>query len=87
MADRRRKDLNWTVANEKGETLSWEEVQVAVLMDIRDELKRLNNVLQCPNFIAVPAKLEHIRTELKQIRLQTRKRKRPIGRPKLKVVA
>lgn len=39
---------------------SWEEVQVAVLMDIRDELQKLNNVLRCPNFMGIPWTLKRI---------------------------
>lgn len=31
---------------------TWEMVQIAVMMDIRDELKALNRVMQCPNVIA-----------------------------------
>jgi len=88
MADRRRRDANWQIGNDRGEILTWEEVQVAVLMDIREELKRLNNVLQCPNFIAVPRKLDDIKSELRQVRLNTRKKKRPVvGKPKLRVVS
>lgn len=35
-------------------------------MDIRDELKKLNNLLYCQNFIGIPGKLH-------QIELNTRK--------------
>lgn len=86
MADRRQKDKNWIVTEEDGTVRTWEQVQVALLMDIRDELKRLNNVLQCPNFIAVPSKLDLIRQELKEVRRNTRKRKR-VAKPRLRVVA
>jgi hypothetical protein len=33
---------------------------LAVLMDIRDELKRINNVLNCSNCLAIPRKLDRI---------------------------
>lgn len=36
-------------------------VNAALLMDIRDELKRLNGVLHCPNFLAIPFKLDAIK--------------------------
>ena len=39
---------------------TWEQVQVEVLMDIRYELQRLNGLLACPNFMAIPRKLERI---------------------------
>lgn len=81
MADKRKKDKNWAVANDEGKTLSWDEVQVAVMMDIRDELKRLNAVLHCPNFLDIPHKLERIK------RNTTKKRKpRVVAKPKLRVV-
>lgn len=88
MADRRWKDYNWYVATADGkkyEVISQAQM-LAVMMDIRDELKRLNNVLQCPNFIAVPSKLDAIKTELRQVRLNTRKKK-AMQKPKLRAVA
>jgi hypothetical protein len=56
-------------------------LMVAALFSIRDELRRLNRVLQCPNFIAVPSKLDAIAKN-------TRKRRKPrvVGKPKLRVV-
>jgi hypothetical protein len=38
-------------------------------MDLRDEMKRLNNLLHCQNFLAIPYHLE-------RIRLNTRKPKK-----------
>ncbi len=60
MTDTRRKDLNWDVTNDKGTVTSWEAVAVAVLMDIRDEMKRLNSLLHCGNFIAIPQILRRV---------------------------
>jgi hypothetical protein len=57
----RHKDANWSVPDNP---YCWEQAMVAVLMDIRDELKALNrtlNVLRCPNFLAIPRTLEQIR--------------------------
>jgi len=34
--------------------------QLAVLMDIRDELLELNELLHCPNFIDIPLMLDEI---------------------------
>jgi len=36
--------------------------QLAVLMDIRDELQRLNELLHCPNFVGIPLRLDKIVT-------------------------
>lgn len=44
-----------------GNDFTWEQVSVEVLMDIRDELRRLNRLLHCPNFVAIPAKLDALR--------------------------
>ena len=45
-----RMDRDW----ETPENFDWLHVQVEVLMDIREELKRIRNVLECPNFQAIP---------------------------------
>lgn len=55
--DTRHKDVNWNC----GELSTWDGAKLAVLMDIRDELKRLNGLLNCQNFISIPKKLEAIR--------------------------
>lgn len=63
MADRRHKDVQWLVADENGVVYNGvNAATLAVLMDLRDELKRLNAVLTCPNFIGIPAILRQIRT-------------------------
>lgn len=54
----RHKDVEWNIPNP---ALSWEQVNAAVLMDIRDELKRLNNLFHCINFMNIPSKLDAIK--------------------------
>lgn len=64
------KDKNWHVGNPKengGYTADTiEHVQVAVLMDIRDELKEIKDLLRplrrldCPDFLKIPHKLDRI---------------------------
>lgn len=54
----RHKDANWRLPD-KAE--NWQQASVAVLMDLRDELKRLNELLHCPNFTRIPAVLDVIR--------------------------
>lgn len=58
--DTRLKNISWDVTNANGNAASWVTVQVAVLMDIRDELQRLNNVFACSRFLNIPNQLEHV---------------------------
>lgn len=66
-AVRRYKNIEWELPEEGIGT--WENVQVAVLMDIRDELQALNRILGCQNFLDIP-------NRLKRIALNTAKPKR-----------
>lgn len=59
--DRRKKDVVWNVADESGAVYSYDRAALAVLMDLRDELKKLNSLLHCSNFISIPEKLNAIR--------------------------
>lgn len=45
--DRRCKNTNWYVAGEDGRAYSHDHIQLAVLMDIRDELQALNRLANC----------------------------------------
>lgn len=54
----RHKDANWILPEKVFTTAT---CQLAVLMDLRDELKRLNNLLHCNNFIQIPQYLRGIR--------------------------
>lgn len=65
----RYRDVDWTLPADAIGT--WERVNTAILMDIRDELKRLNSLLHCSNFTAIPFKLDAIRNNT------TPKKKRP----------
>lgn len=60
----RHKNANWTI-NEKA--TSWEEVNTAVLMDIRDELQTLNRVMACPNVSAGFIALRQIARDVKRL--------------------
>ena len=53
----RHKDVNWNL----NENLTVDVATVAVLMDIRDELKQLNLIISCENFLRIPGNLEAIR--------------------------
>lgn len=83
MADKRHKDAQWHVADDAGRVTQWDQVQVAILMDLRDELKKLNAVFSCHNFLEVPQ-------ILREIRRNTRKPKKKAvakGKPALRVVS
>ena len=73
MADRRGKNVDWPPLDEDGKAPTWERIGIAVLMDIRDELQRLNAAIYCPNFIGIP------RT-LRAIERNTAKRRRKVRR-------
>lgn len=76
MIDKRRKDANWNVVTESNNYFHDEHYRMAslsVLMDIRDELKRLNSVIGCFNFLRIPAVLDRI---VVNTRKPTRKRKK-----------
>lgn len=68
----RHKNASWHLSDPAAR---WEEVQVAVLMDIRDELQRLNSLLHCSNFMNMPHTLRTISTNTRR-----RKRKATIRR-------
>jgi len=65
----RHKDAVWRLSDPAG---TWDEVKIAVLMDIRDELKSINRTLGCANFLAIPSELRAIRLNTNRVK---RKRK------------
>ena len=67
----RNKDVAWTMTPDALGNHSFDAAQLSVLMDIRDELKRLNRLLSCSNFTGIPETLRQIRKNT------TRRKKRP----------
>lgn len=63
--DRRRKGEQWSPANSDG-SITWDRVDTALLMDIRDELQTLNRLLACRNFVGIPASLRAIQRNTKK---------------------
>ena len=53
----RHKGLVWTLPDNLD---SWDQVNAAILMDIRDELQMLNRVMQCRNVLRIPGILDSI---------------------------
>jgi hypothetical protein len=63
------KDYDWDLDASDGSGTSartWLDAQIAVLMDIRDELKQLNRVFACPNATAIPGLLRTIARNTKK---------------------
>jgi hypothetical protein len=69
--DRRCKGFNWTVrgADQKEGSASWDGAQLAVLMDIRDELQELNRRLACSDLLALPKLLRAIKSNTEKPRM------------------
>lgn len=61
MADTRKKNFNWGIKTNVDGTTPTPDAHLATLMDIRDELQRLNSLLHCSIFMAIPRKLDAIR--------------------------
>ncbi len=53
-------DANWPAWKDDDGCYSSEQVQRCILLDIRRELQKLNAVLHCANFMAIPFKLDRI---------------------------
>ena len=58
--DTRQKNTRWNVVPNSSGIFTYDQAQLAVLMDIRDELQALNHLLSCPNFVGIPRTLNQI---------------------------
>lgn len=67
---RARSNIDWTIPDG---TVSVDQAQLAVLMDIREELRSIRTVIQCSNFTQIP-------TILRSIRRNTTKSRKPRAR-------
>ncbi len=54
------RDVTWKLTPHPNGNYSHSDAELAVMMDIRDELKSLNRLLQCPNFLDIPKRLRKI---------------------------
>lgn len=54
----------WIVTNREGQITEYAQCQLAVMMDIRDELKKLNAVFSCHNCQNIPYTLKSILRKL-----------------------
>lgn len=58
--DTRKKNADWQIYPRENGKFAYEAAQLAVLMDIRDELQTLNSVFRCHNFLNIPHVLARI---------------------------
>ena len=74
--DRRQAGRDWQVLNERGDWYqgSYAGASLAVLMDVRDELRKLNAVFACPNFLAVPSVLRGVEKNTRKPRRKAAKK-------------
>lgn len=72
---RRGKDHEWDIYDSTGNT-QWDKVPIAVLQDIRDELKSLNRLLGCNNFTNIPWTLRSINSHAEKIGRNTAKKRK-----------
>lgn len=70
--DVRRANVDWIIRTDPDGTVHDYDAHLAVLMDIRDHLRTLNGLLQCPNFLGFPNDLRRIRLAVEK---QSRRRK------------
>ncbi len=55
------KNVEWTIEpNVLSKQYSYDQASLAVLMDIRQELRNLNSILNCSNTLAIPRMLRSI---------------------------
>jgi hypothetical protein len=65
--DRRKKNANWSVAEPDGTVPDWIRAQLAVLMDLRDELQAIRRLLECTKGQDIPRVLRQIRAHTSRI--------------------
>jgi len=73
VSENRFKDTVWQVNKGLDGMISFPGAQLTVLMDIRDELKKLNALLHCSNFTAIPHVMREVARNTKP---KKRKRKK-----------
>ena len=73
----RLKNHVWIIHPESDGVYPFEGAQLAILMDIRDELLELNELLHCPNFVGIPLRLDKIVATTRKRRKTATKRPKP----------
>jgi hypothetical protein len=67
-SDKRFRNVNWEIPRETSGNISFDGAQLSVLMDIRDELQRINLILSCKNVTDIPIYLSQIAKNTKKVR-------------------
>lgn len=67
------RNVDWTIKQNSDGTFPTEQATIAILLDIRQELKKLNGVFECGNFLRIPRILDAIRLNTRKVK----KRKSP----------
>ena len=66
----RKKDLQWDIGeNDLSDRFTWDQIKVSLLLDLRDELKELNQHLSC-------RQVQKMFRDLVAIRRNTNKKRR-----------
>jgi hypothetical protein len=61
-------NLDWNVGERDAQSRpTYDQIKVSLLLDIRDELQKLNALLHCTNFQRIPTKLDSIRAATNRI--------------------
>lgn len=65
----------WNIWQQDDGTFYTDQIQLVLLMEIREELKTLNRLLNCRRFVGIPHTLSRIDRRLAKVRpLKTRRR-------------
>lgn len=59
-----------------GQYIAWSGVQLILLQEIRDELKKLNGLLGCSRFVGIPTTLTDIGIAVRRTANNTTRRRR-----------
>lgn len=66
MTDNRCKNFTWGLNTNPNGSLPTDQCQLAVLMDIREELQGLRRIFECANFLGMPAVLREVAANTKK---------------------
>lgn len=75
MSDHKHANINWKLRTNPDNTVPTDHIKFALMMDIRTELQRLNNLLHCSNFQNIPHKLDRIRIATARIPVRKKRKK------------
>ena len=75
--DTRHRNANWVLeAVRKDKTVPVADVQLAILMDLRDELQTLNRLLRRGDFIRIPSVLDSVERNTRKRKPKQKRAKR-----------